>query len=254
MVLTVKDLVYRRAPGQAPLLDRIDFELRAGQILCLLGPNGTGKTTLLRCLIGALKTERGEVRIDGQVHAATREMARKMAYVPQAVGDSGLSLLDTVLMGRTPHLRALALPGRHDEQIARKALARVGIPHLATRPFNRVSGGERQLALIARALAQQPRLFMMDEPTASLDLGNQARVLRTVRDLAADGMTVLMTTHQPEHALLLNAQVVAISSGQVVTSGAAKEVLQAHTLATLYGTAIDVLQRDAQAVACVLRL
>lgn len=254
MVLTVKDLAYRRAPGLPPVLDGIDLQLNAGQILCLLGPNGTGKTTLLRCLIGALKTERGEVRIDGQAYTATREMARKMAYVPQAAGDSGLSLLDTVLMGRTPHLPPLALPGRHDTHIAHAALARVGIPHLATRPFNRVSGGERQLALIARALAQQPRLFMMDEPTASLDLGNQARVLRTIRDLAADGMTVLMTTHQPEHALLLNAQVVAISAGRLAAAGPAQEVLQAHTLAALYGTAVDVLQQDAQAVACVLRL
>ena len=254
MVLSVEGLVYRHAPGLAPVLDGIDLKLGAGEILCLLGPNGTGKTTLLRCLIGALRAERGTVRIDGRAHASSRERARTMAYVPQAAGDSALTLLDTVLLGRTPYLPPLTLPGRHDEAIARAALARVGITRLAARPFNRVSGGERQLALIARALAQQPRLFVMDEPMASLDLGNQARVLRTIRDLAADGMSVLVTTHQPEHALLLAARVAALSGGRVTAAGAALEVLQPPMLAALYGTSVDVVHHRGAPVACVPRL
>lgn len=254
MVLKVQGLAYRRAPGQAPVLDDIDLTLGAGEILCLLGPNGSGKTTLLRCLIGALRAERGSVRIDGETDAAPRRRARKLAYVPQAGGDSALTLLDTVLMGRTPHLPPLALPGRSDELIARAALARVGIAHLAARSFNRVSGGERQLALIARALAQAPRLFLMDEPTASLDLGNQARVLRTIRDLAADGMTVLVTTHQPEHALLLGARVVAIAGGRIAASGAAHDVLQPAMLSALYGTPVDVVSHHGIPVACVPQL
>jgi len=254
MVLKVEGLVYRRTPGQPPVLDGVDLYLGAGEILCLLGPNGTGKTTLLRCLIGALESELGEIRIDGRRETAPRRLARQMAYVPQAAGDSSLTLLDTVLLGRTPHLRPLALPGRHDEDIARTALARVGIAHLAARPFNRVSGGERQLALIARALAQQPRLFMMDEPTASLDLGNQARVLRTLRDLAADGMSVLVTTHQPEHALLLGARVVALAGGRVAATGAAHEVLCAKTLSALYATPVDVVVHDGVPAACIPRL
>lgn len=254
MVLRVAGLVYRRAPEQPPVLDGIDLALGAGEIFCLLGPNGTGKTTLLRCLIGALRTERGSVRIDGETHGAPRDLARKLAYVPQAAGDSALTLFDTVLMGRTPHLPPLALPGRHDEQLALSALARVGIAHLAARPFNRVSGGERQLALIARALAQAPRLFLMDEPMASLDLGNQARVLRIIRDLAADGMTVLVTTHQPEHALLLGARVAAIVGGRIAASGSAMDVLVPETLAVLYGTPVDVVSHRGVPVACVPRL
>ncbi len=254
MVLNVEDLVYRRAPELPPLLAGIDLTLGAGEILCLLGPNGSGKTTLLRCLIGALRPERGRVRIDGESGCAPRCLARKLAYVPQAAGDSGLTLLDTVLLGRTPHLPRLTLPGLRDEQLAHAALARVGIAHLAARPFNRVSGGERQLALIARALAQQPRLFMMDEPTASLDLGNQARVLRTLRDLAADGMSVLVTTHQPEHALLLGARVVALAGGRIAASGPAADVLRPETLARLYGTPVDVLNHRGAPLACVPRL
>lgn len=254
MVLRVEGLVYRRAPDLPPVLNGIDLHLGAGEILCLLGPNGSGKTTLLRCLIGALRHESGRVYIDGCSETAPRQLARQMAYVPQAAGDSGLTLLDTVLLGRTPHLPPLALPGRHDERIAREALTRVGIAHLAARPFNRVSSGERQLGLIARALAQQPRLFIMDEPTASLDLGNQACVLRTLRDLAADGMSVLVTTHQPEHALLLDAHVIALTGGHIAATGPAAEVLRPDTLARLYGTPVDVLDHKGAPLACVPRL
>lgn len=254
MVLKVKGLVYRRIPGQIAVLDGIDLMLGKGEILCLLGPNGSGKTTLLRCLIGALRAESGSVQIDGESTAAPHRLARKLAYVPQAASDSALTLLDTVLMGRTPHLSPLALPGRHDESLAQAALARIGIAHLAARPFNRVSGGERQLTLIARALAQQPRLFMMDEPTASLDLGNQVRVLRTIRDLAADGMSILVTTHQPEHALLLGARVATIAGGRIASCGMAADILQPAMLSTLYGTPLDIVSRCGIPVACVPRL
>jgi iron complex transport system ATP-binding protein len=254
MVLSVERLVYRRTPGEPPVLDGVDLSLGAGEILCLLGPNGIGKTTLLRCLIGGLRPESGVVRIDGEAHCATRRRALKLAYVPQAAGNSSLNLLDIALMGRTPHLRPLTMPGRHDRRLAYEALERVGIAHLAERPFNRVSGGERQLSLIARALAQQPKLFMMDEPTASLDLGNQARVLGAIRDLARDGLSLLVTSHQPEHALLLKSRVATLRAGRVDLAGRAAEVLQAKALSALYGAPIDVLCQHGMPVACVPRL
>ncbi len=254
MVLRVEGLVYRYATAQLPVLNDIDLTLAMGDMLCLLGPNGTGKTTLLRCMIGALRAERGTVHIDGETSPTPRQLARKMAYVPQAGGDSALSLLDTVLMGRTPHLQPLAVPGRHDRHIAHTALARVGIDHLAQRSFSRVSGGERQLALIARALAQEPRILLMDEPTASLDLGNQVRVLRIIRDLAADGMAILFTTHHPEHALLLGARVVTIIDGRITAAGPAAEVLRSEMLSALYRTQIDVVAFHGAPVACVPRI
>ncbi|KZC15608.1 hypothetical protein RHOFW510R12_00190 [Rhodanobacter sp. FW510-R12] len=250
-MLSVEQLVYRRATGQPAILDGIDLALDTGDVLCLLGPNGTGKTTLLRCLIGALQPERGCVRIDGVAQHDARKRALILAYVPQAAGDSGLSLLDIVLMGRTPHLRPLATPGTRDRQLAHEALQRVGISRLADRPFNRASGGERQLALIARALAQQPRLLLLDEPTASLDLGNQARVLRMIRDLAADGLAVLLTTHQPEHALLLRSLVVTLAGGRVGACGPATEVLQGPSLSALYQTPVEVISHHGVPLACV---
>ena len=254
MVLSIEGLVYRRVAGQPPILKGIDLALSPGEILCLLGLNGTGKTTLLRCLIGALRAECGSVRIDGNPHIKQRELARKLAYVPQVAGNSALSLLDTVLMGRTPHLPPLALPGKRDKELALEALEHVGIAHIAARPFNCVSGGERQLTLIARALAQAPRLFLMDEPTAGLDLGNQARVLHIIRDLAADGMTVLVTTHQPEHALLLGARVATIIGGRIAASGMAVDILQPEMLTALYGVPMDVVSHRGIPVAYLPRL
>ncbi|EIC29030.1 MULTISPECIES: ABC transporter ATP-binding protein [Methylomicrobium] len=254
MVLKVEGLVYRYALSHPPVLDAIDLTLAKGEMLCLLGPNGTGKTTLLRCLIGAVRAERGTISIDGKTSATARQRARKMAYVPQAGGESALSLLDTVLMGRTPHLRPLASPSRRDHDMACRALSRVGIEHLARRSFNQVSGGERQLALIARALVQEPGIFLMDEPTASLDLGNQVRVLRTIRSLAADGLSVLFTSHQPEHALLLGARVAVLRDGRIAKFGTAGEVLSADMLSDLYRTPIDIVAMHGVPAACVPRI
>jgi len=251
MVLRVEQLVYRHAPGARAVLDGVSLSLNAGQIVCLLGPNGAGKTTLLRCLIGRLKPERGSVALFGQTQLSARERARMLAYVPQAGTGNGLSLMDIALMGRTPHLRPLAMPGARDRKLALDALERVGIAHLAAHPFERASGGERQLALIARALAQQPQMFVMDEPTASLDLGNQARVLACLRALADDGLALLVASHQPEHALLLEADVVALHAGSIRASGRADEVLHAPLLSELYGTAIELVTRNGRAAACV---
>lgn len=254
MVLSVAGLVYRRRPRHAPLLAGIDLELRAGAILCLLGPNGSGKTTLLRCLIGALQPERGSIRIDGQASHSVRTLARVLAYVPQTAADSALTLLDVVLLGRTPHLQPLALPGRRDVELAREALEAVGIGNLAGRSFSQVSGGERQLALIARALAQRPRLLVMDEPMASLDLGNQGRVMRTLQQLAARRIAVLITSHQPEHALRLGSQVALLAGGRIRAAGPARAVLSAAALSALYGADVEVVEQHGSPVACIARI
>jgi len=251
MVLRVEQLVYRHAPGARAVLDGVSLTLKAGRIVCLLGPNGAGKSTLLRCVIGRLQPERGSISINGQAQLSARERALMLAYVPQAGTGTGLSLLEVALMGRTPHLRPLAMPGARDRRLALEALERVGIAHLAGRPFDRASGGERQLALIARALAQQPQMFVMDEPTASLDLGNQARVLACLRTLADDGLALLVASHQPEHALLLEAEVAALHAGRIRASGRAGEVLHAALLSELYGAAVEVVLRDGRPAVCV---
>jgi iron complex transport system ATP-binding protein len=244
MVLSVEAIVFGY-PGRGLLLHDVSCTLGAGEILCLLGPNGAGKTTLLRCILGAQRLQGGRITIAGREvrTLAARELARCIAYVPQAASPSvPLSVTEMVLMGRTPYVRALAVPTRADYEMALRALDTVGIGHLAPRLYTQISGGERQLALIARALAQQARLLLLDEPTANLDLGNQIKVLQVIRELADQGYAVLMTSHLPDHAFLLRSRVALLAQGKIAVSGWPEEVVTDAVLSQLYQTRIRVAE------------
>jgi iron complex transport system ATP-binding protein len=221
------------------------LELRAGEVLALLGPNGSGKTTLLKTLLGLVPPQGGEVLLDDLPLArlSPRERALQLAYVPQ-VAASGFAFLarDVVLMGRTAHGGLLARPSARDHAVAQAALERLGIASLADRPVTQISGGERQLVLVARALAQEPRCVVLDEPTASLDFGNQGRVLREIRRLAASGLGVLFTTHDPNHALRCADQVLLMRDGGTMAQGPVRELIDGPHLRRLYGTEIEELK------------
>lgn len=217
------------------------LSVHPGEVLCLLGPNGCGKTTLFRTLLGLLPAVHGEVDLQGsplRAHdRATR--ARRMGYVPQAAPlPFAWRVREVVAMGRAAYLGLLAAPGRADEAIADDCLRELGLQALADRTVTTLSGGERQLVLIARALAQQAQLLVMDEPTASLDFGNQLRILDTVRRLADRGIGVLLSTHQPQHALQVADRIALMSTGSLQALGPAREVATPERLATLYG--VDV--------------
>ncbi|MFO1329169.1 MAG: ABC transporter ATP-binding protein [Rubrivivax sp.] len=236
--------LHHAYPGGAAVLEDVSLELRAGRTVCLLGPNGAGKSTLLRCLLGLEKPGRGRVLIDGEDIAAhgARWRARHMAYVPQnAEGAFPFSVHDVVMMGRSAHLRFMADPGEADRRAMDDALARLQIAHLAPRQFNQLSGGERQLVLLARALAQQARILVMDEPCTGLDLGHQVQVLRAMRSLAADGYAVLLSTHLPEHAFVLDAEVALLHRRRLIGPGPAVELLTAPRLSDLYETPVELL-------------
>lgn len=218
----------------------ISLAIAAGEVLCLLGPNGCGKTTLFKTLLGLLPPQAGEVRIFGQPITgwSRAAFARLVGYVPQAhAGIFPFTVEDIVLMGRTARIGRFAAPSRHDREISAGCLEILGIVHLRQRIYTTISGGERQLALIARALAQQPVLLVMDEPTASLDFGNQIRVLEHIGHLRAQGIAVLMSTHQPEHALRVADRIALLAPGCIVGIGAAAEIATPANLATLYGVA-----------------
>ena len=221
----------------------LDCALAAGEVVCLLGPNGSGKSTLMRTLLGLLPRLAGEVTLDGRDLGAwpAAERARRLAWVPQAADSYfDFSLREMVEMGRTAHRGVFASPSPRDRDAAHAALERLGIAHLADRPIHGVSGGERQLALIARALATEAGYLVMDEPTANLDYGNQSRVLEEVARLRESGIGVLVSTHHPEHAFRLADRVLLLSGGSLAAQGPTLETLTPASLSALYGRPIEV--------------
>ena len=224
--------------GQRRVGAELGFAMAAGEVLCLLGPNGSGKTTLFRTLLGLLAPLAGEVRVLGQpvAHWSRSAFARHVGYVPQAhAGIFPFSVEDVVLMGRAARIGRFATPAQHDRDLAQHCLQTLGIAHLRQRIYTAISGGERQLVLIARALAQEPVLLVMDEPTASLDFGNQIRVLETIDQLRQQGMAVLMSTHQPEHALRIADRIALLGNGRLLAIGAPASTATPARLAALYG-------------------
>ena len=223
----------------------LDLTLETGEVLCVLGPNGAGKSTLFRTLLGLLPAQGGEVTVDGHVLAtlARRDIARAVAYVPQAAGGYfDFSLLEVVEMGRTAHLGAFERPRAIDRRIALESLDRLGIANLASRPVSEVSGGERQLALIARALASEAKSLVMDEPTANLDFGNQSRVLSEIARLKASGIAVLLCTHDPDHAFLVADRALLLGEGRPIAMGPIAQVLTNENLSRLYGIDVRVAE------------
>lgn len=231
------------AYGRAPVLTDVSLAVRAGEIVALLGPNGSGKTTLLKLVLGLLRPQAGRVCLGGADISGlpAKQFARRVAYVPQMHRLTfAYRVLEVVLMGRMPHKPFFFTYDRRDREIANNALERLGIAHLAQRPYTAISGGERQLTLIARALAQDAEVFVMDEPANGLDYGNQIRLLEKLNSLAANGCTFIKTTHFPDHALWVSDRVLLLKHGRLIGDGPAAAVINPENLLRLYGCRIMV--------------
>jgi iron complex transport system ATP-binding protein len=234
-MIEIRDLTlgYHKSP---PVLKALSLCIGKGEVVSILGPNGCGKTTLLRALLRFLPAPPGRLDLDGRPleKITRRDLARRLAYVPQHHhGVFNFPALDVVLMGRTaasPRLRFSA----KDYDLARAALERVRLGHLAKRSYLELSGGERQLVLIARALAQNCAGLIMDEPASSLDYGNQFHLLDLIGELSADGPAIILTTHQPEQAVYLGGRAVLLEDGRLIADGPAKSVITPGRVRDLY--------------------
>ncbi|HWQ66463.1 MAG TPA: ABC transporter ATP-binding protein [Methanospirillum sp.] len=242
IILSAHDLRFSW-DNQRTIFADVSFTLKPGELFCILGPNGTGKSTLLRCLIDLLDLDHGSVRLDGMdIRKMDRQsLSQKMAFVPQGYDVAfPYTILEYVLMGRAPYISAFSSPTSSDVRIAVEAIREVGMYHLIEKAVNEVSGGEHQLALIARALAQNPDILLLDEPTSHLDFGNQMQVLSLVERLRDRGITIIMTSHFPDHAFIVSDQVGIMRDGAFSTIGSAESVITSDALRATYNVDVRV--------------
>ena len=242
MSIEVRNVSFAYLRGKT-VLDDISFQIPDGEFVCLLGPNGVGKSTLFKCVLRLLTGYSGEIFVDGadSVSLSAKELSRRVAYIPQsAAAIFNYTVRDTVLMGTTAMTNGLRSPGKKEEAFVDQALKLLDIEYLKDRMFTRISGGERQLVLIARALAQQARILLMDEPTANLDYGNQLRFLEQIKTLSASGYTILESTHNPEQAFWYADRVLAVHGGKLIADGKPTEVMDAALLKTLYQIDVSI--------------
>ena len=241
MSIRIENLCF--SYGNHEVLKNVSFAAEYGQFLSVLGPNGVGKSTLFRCMLGLLTPTDGAIAIEGTPvsRLSAAQLARRIAFIPQSHSPVfNYSVFDMVLMGTTAQTGTFSSPGRSQAELVEAALEKLGISHLKERSYGNISGGERQLVLIARAIAQQAKILVMDEPSASLDFGNRIRVMQTVRALTKEGYCVIQSTHDPDQAYLYSDRVLALCGGRVQAFGTPGETINNNLISTLYGVDVEV--------------
>jgi len=246
-ILSLENIHFRYYPDAPNVLTDLSLDIPAGKVTAILGPNGTGKTTLLHILLGLLKPFKGHVKVSGKSHReySRQDLSQMIGLVPQFESiPFNFSVFEYVLLGRSPYLKPFQLPGEVDVRITEDALESAGIPHLAEKPVTEISGGERQLVHISRVFAQQTQILLLDEPTAHLDLENQNRILKLLKQMSTRGKTSVLTTHDPNAAIFAADYFVLMNRGNIAAQGDLSEVITAENLSMIYRTPIRVEQTN----------
>lgn len=246
LILDIKNISFAYEDG-VTIFSNISFAVDKGQIICILGPNGAGKSTLLNCMANIHTPTKGKILLDGKEmeSISPREVAMNIGFVPQTIVPSfSYEVLSYVVTGCAPKIGIFEKPKQEHYKIAQQSIEQMGISHLSHKYITHISGGERQQVSLSRALAQRPKVILMDEPTAHLDYGNQIKVLRIIKELSAEGYAAVITTHNPDHALLLGGKVAAINANGDFTFGDCKDVINEDFLSSLYDINLNLRRID----------
>lgn len=229
--------------GRHQVLDNVSFSAEDGKLICVLGPNGVGKSTLFQCILGLNSQHDGVIKIDGRniEKLGVRQRAKLVSYIPQSHSPVfSYNVKDIVLMSTESTIRGIRSPGKDQIKMAEEAMEKVGIKHLADRKYTNISGGERQLVMIARALAQQAKTIIMDEPTSNLDYGNQIRIMSRIKELTKEGYTIIQSSHQPDQAFLYADEILVLNEGKVLIQGLPEKVLTRQIIQKIYGVDVEI--------------
>lgn len=247
MIVEAKNINFSYQKNGRQILNDVSLSLKEGEVMSILGPNGAGKSTLLNLIATLLTPDTGEIFLCGKdtKKMKPKEVASILSYVPQTHTPAfSYTVFNFVLMGRAPKVGMFEKPKAEDFKLVEEVLEEVGILKLANKPYTEISGGERQQATIARALVQEPKAILFDEPTAHLDFGNQIKTLRTIKHLSEKGYAVIMTTHNPDHAIMLGGTTAILDKQGKLTVGPAEEIITEQTLKEVYDTKLKLSYFD----------
>jgi iron complex transport system ATP-binding protein len=236
------------------IFSNISFTIDKGDVLCILGPNGTGKTTLIKCLNGLHGIKSGEILINGQdmKKLSFKQISKHIGYIPQShVPSFPFKVFDVVLMGRAPYLNLTDSPKKEDIEIATDALKTLGIEDLKDKEYTNLSGGERQLVFLARVLCQKPDILILDEPTSHLDFGNQIKLLEIIDNLSKTGLSIIMSSHFPDHAFLSSTKVAIMKDKRFIDFGTPDDVVTEDNLKKAYSIDVKLIELDDKRKVCV---
>lgn len=243
VIYEVNNVTFAYTPKGPDILKNVSFSVKESQVISILGPNGAGKSTLLGCMAGLLKPKEGSILLKGSDISSLRQkqIASVAGFVPQNHEAAfSYTVREYVLMGRASRIGIFSRPGKEDEDAAEQAMDEMGILSLADKPYTKISGGERQQAAIARAIAQEPEIILFDEPTSHLDFGNQLRVLRIIRKLSDKGFAIVITTHNPDHALLLGCDAALLDKNGHLETGSCDEMITEEKLGRIYSADLKI--------------